>query len=71
MREAHYISDHDCTIGRRLARVLTGGDVRSGSTVSETHLLDLEREVFLSLCGERKTLERIQFMLKKGKPLRN
>ena len=71
MIEGHYISEHDRLIGRKLARILTGGDAKAGSKVSEQHLLDLEREAFLSLCGERKTLERIQYMLKKGKPLRN
>jgi 3-hydroxyacyl-CoA dehydrogenase len=71
MLAGHYISEHDQLIGRKLARVLTGGDVKHGARVSEQHLLDLEREAFLSLCGERKSLERIQFMLKKGKPLRN
>ena len=68
---AGYISEHDRLIGRKLARILTGGAAASGSRVSEQQLLDLEREAFLSLCGERKSLERIQFMLKKGKPLRN
>ena len=51
--------------------MITGGDVPAGALVAEQHLLDLEREAFLRLCGERKTLERIQHMLKKGKPLRN
>ena len=66
-----YISDHDATIGRKLARILSGGDVAHPTTVSEQHLLDLEREVFLSLCGEAKTLERISHTLKTGKTLRN
>jgi 3-hydroxyacyl-CoA dehydrogenase len=65
------ISDHDALIGRRLARVLAGGDLRHPATVTEQQLLDLEREAFLSLCGERKTLERIAHTLKTGKPLRN
>lgn len=71
MLTAGYISEHDRLIGRKLARILTGGEVVAGAKVSEQHLLDLEREAFLSLCGERKSLERIQYMLKKGKPLRN
>jgi 3-hydroxyacyl-CoA dehydrogenase len=65
------ISDHDALIGRLLARVVAGGDVPHQTTVSEEHLLDLEREAFLTLCGERKTLERIQYTLKTGKTLRN
>jgi 3-hydroxyacyl-CoA dehydrogenase len=65
------ISDHDALIGRTLARVLAGGDLRHPATVTEQQLLDLEREAFLSLCGERKTLERIAHTLKTGKPLRN
>src|SRR5215831_2709668 len=62
------ISDHDALIGRTLAHVLAGGTLPSATTVSETQLLDLEREAFLRLCGERKTLERIQYTLKTGKP---
>jgi 3-hydroxyacyl-CoA dehydrogenase len=65
------ISDHDATIGRALAWILAGGSLPHATTVSEQHLLDLEREVFLRLCGERKTLERIQHTLKTGKTLRN
>jgi len=65
------ISDHDALIGRTLAHVLAGGTLPSAATVTETQLLDLEREAFLKLCGERKTLERIQYTLKTGKPLRN
>ena len=65
------ISDHDALIGRKLARVLAGGDVKHPATLTEQQLLDLEREAFLSLCGERKTLERIAHTLKTGKPLRN
>ncbi len=71
MRRAGYISDHDALIGEKLAYILTGGDTNHATTVSEQYLLDLEREAFLSLCGERKTLERIQHTLKTGKPLRN
>ena len=65
------ISDHDALIGRKLATIMAGGDVPHPTTVSEQHLLDLEREAFLSLLGEQKTRERIQHTLKTGKPLRN
>jgi 3-hydroxyacyl-CoA dehydrogenase len=65
------ISDHDALIGRTLAHVLAGGTLPCATTVSEAQMLDLEREAFLKLCGERKTLERIQYTLKTGKPLRN
>jgi 3-hydroxyacyl-CoA dehydrogenase len=65
------ISDHDAVIGRKLAWILAGGNLPHAGTLSEQQLLDLEREAFLSLCGERKTLERIAHTLKTGKPLRN
>jgi 3-hydroxyacyl-CoA dehydrogenase len=65
------ISDHDAVVGRALANVLAGGSLPNQTMVSEQYLLDLEREAFLKLCGERKTLERIQHTLKTGKPLRN
>jgi len=65
------ISEHDVVVGRALANVLAGGALPNQATVSEQYLLDLEREAFLKLCGERKTLERIQHTLKTGKPLRN
>ncbi len=65
------ISDHDALIGRKLAWILSGGDLPHRTTVSESHLLDLEREAFLSLCGQQKTLERIGYTLKTGKTLRN
>jgi 3-hydroxyacyl-CoA dehydrogenase len=65
------IGDHDAVVGRTLARVLAGGSVPHRTTVTEEYLLDLEREGFLQLCGERKTLERIQHTLKTGKNLRN
>ncbi len=65
------ISDHDAVIGRKLARILAGGDAPRAATVTEQQLLDLEREAFLSLCGEPKTQERIAHTLKTGKPLRN
>jgi 3-hydroxyacyl-CoA dehydrogenase len=71
MRQADYISDHDLKIGNHVANILCGGPLTPGSRVSEQYLLDLERQAFLSLCGERKTLERIAFTLKTGKPLRN
>ena len=66
-----YISEHDLKIANKLAYVMAGGDLSEATLVSEQYLLDIEREAFLSLCTERKTLERIQFMLTKGKPLRN
>jgi len=65
------ITDHDAVVGRALANVLAGGALPNQTMVSERYLLDLEREAFLKLCGERKTLERIQHTLKTGKPLRN
>jgi len=65
------ISDHDALIGRLIARVLSGGSVAHRTTVTEQQLLDLEREAFLKLCGERKTLERMSYTLKSGKTLRN
>ncbi len=71
MRQGEYISDHDAKIGNHVANILCGGSLTPGSFVSEQYLLDLERQAFLSLCGERKTLERIAFTLKTGKPLRN
>ena len=71
MRESNYISDHDRYISQKLAYIMAGGDLSEPAYVSEQYLLDLEREAFLSLCGERKTLERIQHMLNTGKPLRN
>ncbi|CAM4140748.1 3-hydroxyacyl-CoA dehydrogenase/enoyl-CoA hydratase family protein [Gillisia limnaea] len=66
-----YISEHDKKIANKLAYVMAGGDLSEASYVSEQYLLDLEREAFLSLTGERKTLERLEHMIKKGKPLRN
>lgn len=71
MEVAGQISAHDRHIGKKLARVLTGGDTDGRTAVAEQTILDLEREAFLSLCGEQKTLERIQHMLNTGKPLRN
>jgi 3-hydroxyacyl-CoA dehydrogenase len=66
-----YATEYEGKIARKIAHILTGGDLSYKTTVSEQHFLDLEREVFLSLCAERKTQERIQAMLKTGKPLRN
>ncbi|MFH4964112.1 3-hydroxyacyl-CoA dehydrogenase NAD-binding domain-containing protein [Gaetbulibacter sp. M235] len=71
MEASKYISEHDHKIANKLAYVMAGGDLSEPTLVSEQYLLDLEREAFLSLCTERKTLERIQHMLKTGKPLRN
>jgi len=71
MKRGGYISDHDELIGRKIAKILCGGELNHQTQVSEQYLLDLEREGFLSLCGERKTQERIAAMLKTGKPLRN
>lgn len=71
MLESGYISDHDFLIASKLANALAGGQVPAGTVVTERYLLELEREAFLSLCGEPKTQARMQHMLLKGKPLRN
>jgi 3-hydroxyacyl-CoA dehydrogenase len=71
MRQGEFISDHELKLGTKIAEVLCGGNVTPGTPVSEQYLLDLEREAFKSLCGEKKTQERIQFTLKTGKTLRN
>jgi 3-hydroxyacyl-CoA dehydrogenase len=71
MREGEFISEHDVKVANKVAHVLCGGEITPGTPVSEQYLLDLEREAFLSLCGEKKTQERIAFTLKTGKPLRN
>lgn len=71
MYRGNYITEHDVTIAKKLAYVMCGGDLSEPQFVSEQYLLNLEREAFLSLCGERKTLERIQSVLKGGKPIRN
>ena len=71
MVSGKFITEHDQKIANKLAYIMAGGDLSEPSLVSEQYLLDMEREAFLSLCSERKTLERIQFMLTKGKPLRN
>ncbi len=71
MRLGNYATEHDATVAKKLAYVMCGGDLSEPQLVSEQYLLDLEREAFLSLTGEKKTLERIQSVLKSGKPLRN
>ncbi len=71
MREAGYISAYDQHIGEKLAYIMTGGDITAPQELPEQYFLDLEREAFLSLCGEKKTQDRIAYMLKYGKPLRN
>ena len=71
MKAGNYISEYDRKMADKLAYVMSGGDLSEATLVSEHYLLDIEREAFLSLCGERKTLERIQHMLTTGKPLRN
>ena len=71
MREGDYITDYEVRLGHKIAEVLCGGNVTSGTPVSEQYMLDLEREAFKSLCGEKNTQERIQYTLKTGKTLRN
>jgi 3-hydroxyacyl-CoA dehydrogenase len=71
MLSGKYISEHDVKISQKLAYIMCGGDLSAPTLVSEQYLLDLEREAFVSLCGEKKTLERIQSILNSGKPLRN
>jgi len=71
MLRANYATEHDALVARKLAYVMCGGDLSEQTLASEQYLLDLEREAFLSLSGERKTLERIQSVLKTGKPVRN
>jgi len=71
LKLGRYASEHDIKIAKKIAWVLCGGDLTGTQVVSEQYLLDLEREAFLSLCGEQKTLERIQYMLQNNKPLRN
>ncbi|MDB5223797.1 MAG: 3-hydroxyacyl-CoA dehydrogenase/enoyl-CoA hydratase family protein [Chitinophagaceae bacterium] len=71
MWRGNYITEHDVKIAKKLAYVMCGGDLSEPTVVSEQYLLNLEREAFLSLCGEKKTLERIQSVLKGGKPVRN
>ena len=71
MQRGGYASDHDALVGRKLANILAGGALSAPQMVSEQYVLDLEREAFVSLCGEKKTQERIAYTLKTGKPLRN
>ena len=71
MRKGPYATEHDALVATKLAYVMCGGDLSEPTLVSDQYLLDLEREAFLSLTGEKKTLERIQSVLKSGKPLRN
>jgi len=71
MRQGEYITEYEVKLGTKIAEVLCGGNVTAGSPISEQYVLDLEREAFKSLCGERKTQERIQYTLKTGKTLRN
>jgi 3-hydroxyacyl-CoA dehydrogenase len=71
MWRANYATDHDVVVAKKLAYVMCGGDLSEPTFVSEQYILDLEREAFISLCGEKKTLERIQSVLKQGKPVRN
>jgi 3-hydroxyacyl-CoA dehydrogenase len=71
MQTANYATEHDAKVARKLAYVMCGGDLSEPTLVSDQYLLDLEREAFLSLCGEKKTLERIQSVLTTGRPVRN
>jgi 3-hydroxyacyl-CoA dehydrogenase len=71
MRQGGFISDHEQKLGTKIAEVLCGGNITPGTPISEQYVLDLEREAFKSLCGEKKTQERIQYTLKTGKTLRN
>jgi 3-hydroxyacyl-CoA dehydrogenase len=71
MHQAGYITDHDALVAKKLAYVLTGGDLDQNTLVTEQYLLDLEREAFLSLCGEEKTQARLKHMADTNKPLRN
>ena len=71
MREGGFISSYDEHVGKKLAYIFSGGNLPDGSEVTEQYLLDLEREAFISLCGEPKTQARIEHMLKTGRPLRN
>jgi 3-hydroxyacyl-CoA dehydrogenase len=69
--EGGYITSYDKVVGEKLAWILSGGTLTGAQKVNEQYLLDLEREAFLSLCGNRETQERMHYMLKNGKPLRN
>ena len=71
MKNGNFASDYDVYVGKKVAYILSGGDCAEGTFVTEQQLLDLEKEAFLSLCGEQKTQDRIMYMLSNGKPLRN
>ncbi len=71
MRHGNFASDYDVHVSRKVAHILSGGDCAEGTLVTEEEILALEREAFLSLCGEKKTQDRIMYMLNTGKPLRN
>jgi 3-hydroxyacyl-CoA dehydrogenase len=71
MRHGNFASEYDVHVSRKVAYVLSGGDCAEGTLVSEEEILALEREAFLSLCGEKKTQDRIMYMLTTSKPLRN
>jgi 3-hydroxyacyl-CoA dehydrogenase len=71
MRQGDFITDYEVKLGHKIAEVLSGGNLTPGTPISEEYMLDLEREGFKSLCGEKKTQERIQYTLKTGKSLRN
>jgi 3-hydroxyacyl-CoA dehydrogenase len=71
MQQGGYMSEYDLHVSGKVAHILCGGDLSSGQWVDEQYFLDLEREAFVSLCGEPKTIERIMHMLGTGKPLRN
>src|SRR5690606_11347029 len=71
MVQGRFASEHDALIAKKVAHVLCGGYSAEGALVTEQHFLDFEREAFLALCGEKKTQERVEHMLKTGKPLRN
>jgi 3-hydroxyacyl-CoA dehydrogenase len=71
MKMGGFVTEYEAEMGGVIAGIITGGDVPAGTPISEDYLLQLEREGFLSLCGNKKTAERVQHMLKTGKPLRN
>jgi len=71
MRQGEFITEYEVKLANKISEVLCGGNLTPGTPISEQYLLDLEREAFKSLCGEKKTQERIQFTLKTGKTLRN
>jgi 3-hydroxyacyl-CoA dehydrogenase len=71
MQQGNFITEYEAQIGTTIAQVMCGGDVNPGTLISEEYLLQLERESFMRLCGNKQTAERIQHMLKTGRPLRN